>query len=252
MLTGTGIVVLLIAAVNLRKNQVCKGYDITINSKSEGSWFMDKNDIVNVLTSNRTMVLTNKSIASFDLDKIEVRLKKEVWIRDADLYFDNTGSLRVKVEERAPIARIFSSDGESFYLDSTGHKLPLSDKMSAKLPVFTGFPSNLNKWRTGSDKKLVHQIKELSLYLLNNSFWMAQVSQVDITPAREFEMVPTIGSHIIEFGDGTEYEKKFRRLFIFYKQVLAKTGMEKYERIKVQYDKEVIGVKNVKPSKDNN
>jgi cell division protein FtsQ len=72
---------------------------------------------------------------------------------------------------------------------------------------------------------------------------MAQISQIDITPVKEFEMIPTIGNHIIEFGDGSNYEAKFKRLFIFYKQVLAKTGMEKYERIKVQYNNEIIGVK---------
>jgi cell division protein FtsQ len=72
---------------------------------------------------------------------------------------------------------------------------------------------------------------------------MAQISQIDITPSKEFEMVPTVGNHLIEFGDGDDYEAKFKRLFVFYKQVLAKTGMEKYEIIKVQYDKQVIGVK---------
>jgi cell division protein FtsQ len=246
MLVGAGFVVLLVAAVNSRKNQVCNGYAILINGQSQGSWYIDKNDIVDVLTSNRTAGLKNKNIASFDLGKIETRLKNEVWIRDADLYFDNNGLLKVKVEEREPIARIFSSDGESFYLDSTGHKLPLSNKISAKLPVFTGFPANLVKWRTPSDKRMAKQIKEVSLFLLNNPFWMAQVSQIDILPSRDFEIVPTIGNHIIEFGDGSDYERKFNRLFIFYKQVLAKTGMEKYKRIKVQYDNEVIGVKKEK------
>jgi cell division protein FtsQ len=56
---------------------------------------------------------------------------------------------------------------------------------------------------------------------------MAQISQIDITPSKEFEMIPTVGNHIIEFGDGTDYDAKFKKLFIFYKQVLAKTGMDK-------------------------
>jgi cell division protein FtsQ len=47
----------------------------------------------------------------------------------------------------------------------------------------------------------------------------------------------------VEFGDGDNYEEKFHRLLVFYKQVLARSGMEKYKRIKVQYDKQVIGVK---------
>lgn len=243
MLAGAGMIVLLVAAMNSRKTQVCSGYDIVINDQPDGKWFIDKQDIANVLTRNGTENIKNKSIASFNLGTIESQLKNEVWIRNADLYFDNNGVLKVSIEERQPVARIFTANGDSFYLDSTGHKLPLSDKMTAKLPVFTGFPVNLSRWKTPSDKKLVRQIKELSLFLADHPFWMAQVSQIDITPVREFEIVPTIGNHIVEFGDGSDYENKFNRLFVFYKQVLAKTGMEKYSRIKVQYDNEVIGVK---------
>jgi cell division protein FtsQ len=78
---------------------------------------------------------------------------------------------------------------------------------------------------------------------------MAQISQVDITGKRTFEMIPTIGNHVIEFGDGSNCDQKFKRLFIFYKQVLSKTGMERYARINVKYDKQVIGVRNTYLSK---
>lgn len=242
-IAGAGVIVLLAAAMNSRNQQTCKGYDIDINGQREGNWFIDKNDVVNVLTNNKTISIKNKKIESFDLNKLELKLEKEVWVKDAELFFDNKGILKVKIEEREPIARIFNTQGQSFYIDSTGHYLPLSEKMSARLPVFTSFPADVKKIKTKADKKLIRNIKDLSLFLLKDPFWMAQVSQVDITPSREFEMVPTVGNHLIEFGDGEDYEKKFHRLFVFYKQVLAKTGMEKYQRIKVQYDKQVIGVK---------
>jgi cell division protein FtsQ len=242
-IAGAGVIVLLVAAVNSRKQQTCKGYDIDINGNSDADWFIDKNDVVNVLTGNRSITIKNKKIQSFDLNRLEARLEKEVWIKDAELFFDNNGILKVKIEEREPVSRIFSSLGESFYLDSSGLRLPLSDKMSAKLPVFTGFPGNGKKLRTASDKKLIKQIKELSLFLLKDTSWMYSISQIDITAAREFEIIPTEGNYIIEFGDGNEIEKKFKRLLLFNKQVLSKTGTDKYERVKVQYDKQVIGVK---------
>lgn len=243
LLVGTGLVVLLVAAVNARNHQVCNGYEIRISGDAEDQGFIDKNDIAIILTGNKTVAVKNKPIRSFDLNLIESRLKREPWIKDAQLFFDNNGILKVIVKEREPVARIFASSGESFYMDSTGQKLPLSGKISARLPVFTGFPSDMKKTKSASDRKLIRQIKELSIFLLKDPFWMAQISQVEITPSREFEMVPTIGNHLIEFGDGKDYESKFKRLFVFYKQVLSKTGMEKYERIKVQYDKQIVGVK---------
>ncbi len=119
------------------------------------------------------------------------------------------------MKEREPIVRIFSTTGESFYFDSTGQRLPLSNKMAAKLPVFTGFPGNGKNIKAASDKKLVKQIKELSIYLSKDTFWMGQISKIDITPAREFELVPVTGTYIIEFGDAKKKEEKFRRLADF-------------------------------------
>lgn len=243
LVAGAGVIVLLVAAVKVRKQQVCKGYDIDINGNSEANWFIDKSDIVNVITNNRNTAIRGKKIESFDLDRLEERLEKEVWIKDAELFFDNNAVLKVKIVEREPITRVFSSMGESFYLDSSSHRLPLSDKMSARLPVFTNYPGDAKKIRTASDKKLAKQIKELSLFLMKDTMWMGKISQVDITPTREFELIPSEGNYIIEFGDGTDIQNKFKRLHIFNNQVLAKTGVIKYERVKVQYDKQVIGVR---------
>ena len=241
-LLGAGAVVLMVAAVNARNHRLCEGYKIHIKGENKGRLFIGREDIIRVLTNNKTIIIKDKSQKSFDLHNIEARLRNEAWIKDAELFFDNNGMLQVSITEREPIARIFTVMGNSYYIDSTGRQLPLSDKMSARLPVFTGFPAEYKKLKK-EDKSLIKNIKEVSIYLLKEPFWMAQISQIDITPKREFEMVPTIGNHLIEFGDASDYEKKFNRLMIFYKQVSARMGMEKYERIKVQYDQQVIGVK---------
>ncbi len=56
---------------------MCKGYDIDINEEEKGQWFLDKNDIVNVLTQNKTIGIKNKKIESFNLNKLESRLEKK-------------------------------------------------------------------------------------------------------------------------------------------------------------------------------
>jgi cell division protein FtsQ len=89
----------------------------------------------------------------------------------------------------------------------------------------------------------MRDIIKISEYLVHDDFWMAQVSQIDIQPDRSFEMIPVVGNHIIQFGDGTDYEKKFKRLLLFYQQVLSKTGMDVYQKLNVRYARQVIGVK---------
>ena len=203
VVAGAGLIVLIIAAVNSRNHQVCKGYDIEIKNNAGQSFFIDKKDIEKVLTANKTIAFNNKPVSSIDLNIVEARIRKEPWIKDAQLYFDNSETLKVIVEQRQPVARLFSSSGGSFYIDSSGKRMPLSDKVSAKLPVFTGYPIDSKKDRTPAEIKLIREIKEMSLFLLNDPFWMAQISQIDITPSKEFEMIPTVGNHVIEFGDGS-------------------------------------------------
>jgi cell division protein FtsQ len=72
---------------------------------------------------------------------------------------------------------------------------------------------------------------------------MAQVAQIDITTDRQFEMIPVVGNHLVKLGNGENINQKFRRLMMFYKQVLSKTGFDKYKVINVQYKGQVVASK---------
>jgi len=236
---GAGVLVLLVAAIGYRNSKTCKGYRIDISGPS-GVLFIDKRQILDLLAAAGAGKLQNKPTATFDLRRMESVLERNVWIKDAQLFFDNNGILRVNVTEREPIARVFTMEGNSFYIDSSGVQLPLSDKLTTKLPVFTGYPAPKIRIH-GQDSLLTVQVRELSTFIRSDSFWMAQIAQLDITPDKHFELVPTVGNHLIGFGDGSDYQAKFHRLFVFYQQVLSRTGFDKYSRIDVAYAGQVVG-----------
>ncbi|HEY4063485.1 MAG TPA: hypothetical protein VGM30_16375 [Puia sp.] len=237
----TGVMVLLVAAIRYKNSNVCKGFRIDISGPS-GELFIDRKEITEILASAGAGKGQNKPIVSFDLRRLEATLEKNVWIRDAQLFFDNNGILRVNVIEREPIARIFTTDGNSFYMDSSCVQLPLTGKLPAMLPVFTGYPAPKVRLH-GQDSTLTTQIRTLSGFIRQDPFWMAQIAQVDITPGKTFELIPMIGKHVVGFGDGSDYEQKFHRLFLFYKEVLSRTGFDKYSRIDVAYAGQVIGTR---------
>ncbi len=238
-LAGAGMIALLVAAVSRKNNEVCKGYEIRIHGASE-QLFLEKSDIIEMLAANTS--IQGEPVADLDLRKMEERLEHHAWIKSAQLFVDNNSILRINVEEREPIARVFTLGGNSFYIDSACEQLPLTEKIAVRLPVFTGFPSErlrLNK----ADKQLMQQVRDISVFINKDLFWSAQVAQVDITPQRNFEMVPEIGNHIIEFGDGNNVEDKFNRLMVFYKQVMSKAGLNIYERVNVEFARQVVGKK---------
>lgn len=237
---GGGMLTLLLAAIDKKNKGECKDYIITIKG-AENNLFIDRNDVEQILKKETRSDLKGMSVSSFNLHQLEQLLEKNTWISKAELYFDNRDVLHVTVTEKEPVARIFTTGISTFYIDSAGKKMPLSDKLSARVPVFTGFPDK--KTLTAKDSMLLNDVRTTANYIINDPFWMAQVAQIDITPERTFEMVPVVGNHTVKLGNGENIDKKFHRLMVFYKQVLSKTGFDKYKIIDVQYEGQVVASK---------
>ena len=238
---GTGTTVLLVAAIKKKDAAKCKDIEIKISGieNADGPKFVDDDDILNIIQQFTGGNPKGKAIGSFDLKKIETQLEKSKWVKNAELFFDNNDILKVSLQEREPVARVFTTGNNSFYIDTALAMLPLSDKFSARLPVFTGFPSD-NIVLSAADSSLLNEVKIISLAIQKDSFRMAMIDQVDITPQRNFEMIPKIGNQLIVFGDATAVEDKFNKLELFYKEVMVKTGWNKYSVINVQYKNQVV------------
>jgi len=235
---GIGSIVLLVAAVHKKDIKSCKGIEINISGASN-NFFIDKTDVKKIITKYAGENAVGRPIENFNLVSMESALKKDVWIRNAELFFDNNEILQVSVEEREPIARVFTPGGNTFYIDSTNMMLPLSEKFSARVPVFTGFPSEV-RVLTKADSSLLNDIKNISILIQQDSFLMAMIDQVDITAQRNFEMIPKLGNQVIVFGDASDADKKFKKLELFYKKVMMKMGWNRYSIINLQYKNEVV------------
>ncbi len=241
MLVGSGMIVLLAAANRNRENRLCKQVVVNVKGDAE-KVFIEKSDIAQQLKDAAKGSLIKKPIIEINLAQLGKALEKHAWIQDAELYFDSRDVLHVSVWEREPVARVFTTNGQSYYLDSAGQRLPLLQKVAVRVPVVTNFTA-AKKWNR-SDSILLKNVTTIAQYLNNHSFWSAQIAQIDITPAQTFELIPVIGSHVIRIGTANNLAEKMDRLFIFYKQVAVKTGFDKYAVIDVQYNGQVIGSKN--------
>lgn len=235
---GAGVAVLLVAAIRKKEAEHCKGIVINIIGVNN-NFFVDKTDILNAITVISNGSPVGKTTGSLNLKMMETQLEKNTWVKSAELFLDNNAILQVSVREREPLARVFSVSGSSFYIDEDIAVLPLSEKFSARLPVFTNFPVG-DQQLTRADSNLLLDIKTISLAIQKDSFRMAMIDQVDITPQRNFEMIPKIGNQLIVFGDAAGAEDKFRKLQLFYKKVMVKAGWNNYSVINLQYKNEVV------------
>lgn len=231
--------VLLGAAASKKNTKLCKGIVVEIEGGND-QFFVDEKEIMQLLNANGS--LSERPIESINLLMLEKRLENDRWIRNAEMYIDNKQMVQVRVEENEPVARVFTRGGYQYYIDSSCNKLPLSDRLSARVPMITNFPSDRTRW-SRLDSNLMASLKEMALYINKVPFWKAQVAQLNVNDNREIEMFPTIGNHVVLLGKPEASEEKFNRLFSFYKQVWAKVGLEKYETIDVRFMGQVVAAK---------
>lgn len=103
--------------------------------KEENARFLNK-EIVNklLIQSNDSMFFQQKDMVA--LNKVEQQFINHPVIKNAELYTVPQGKLYIEIEERLPIVRIQADT--SFYLDEAVQKIPLSERFTAKVPLFYG------------------------------------------------------------------------------------------------------------------
>jgi cell division protein FtsQ len=237
---STATIVLLVAAARNKNGKRCR--DVVINIKGvDGTEYVSKKQILNTISGGRPDLMQGAPIKTFDLQQLEELLERNLWIRNAELFFDNNDVLHADITEREPVARVFRVNGESFYIDDMGEQLPITNDQVARVPVFTSFPTETTAAKK-KDSLLQEQVKEMGNFILKNDFWMAQVEQVNISNY-EFELVPKLGNHLIQFGNTEKMEQKFNRLLLFYKSIMNKTGWNYYSALDVRYNKQLVAVR---------
>ena len=239
-LLGTGTLSLLIAAMNIGSTRSCAGVRISYAPGGDGAYVMPS-EVLRWMGGTTPASYQGKPLGDIDLRSLEQKLEKQPWVSDADLYIDRNRVLHVYVTEREPVARIFTTEGLSFFVDSSLGVIPLNASHTPRMLVFTGIPVNGRSW-TGRDSLLVREVRDMARAISSDSLLSALVEQVDMDPVKGFVMVPKVGEHSIVAGDGRDLADKFRRLKLFYQQVMSRTGWSSYRELDLRFRGQVVAV----------
>lgn len=233
------LITLWVLASRNHANALCTGVKVDMDG-SDGISFISEKDIKAIITENGGA--KGRTISNIKLNKLETVLKNNPWVADAKLFFDNSDALNVSIVEREPVARVFTLSGSSFFVDSACNMLPVIASVVVKLPVFTSFTSDRRKL-SRPDSALLAQVKTVGQFVKLDTFWNSFIGQIDILPDKTFELTPIVGNTVIDIGNSDSLESKFDRLYSFYKQVWPKVGVNRYERINVAFDNQVVATR---------
>jgi cell division protein FtsQ len=235
LLLVAGMFVLLVSGVRKKEDKRCAALNIQIGI-TEKKGFVDANEVAAIVANELGKKPLGACIKEFDLRKTEKAMEENVWIKKAQLFFDNNYVLHVQVAQRIPVVRIIDNAGSSYYLDSTGFTLPLSLNDRADVPVFTSVPVKRSK-------ELQQAVLNIADAINQDSFWLAQAAQINWLPVNRFEIYPAFGRHVVQFGDASNAANKLTRLKLFYQTVSVKKGFDAYPILSVAFDRQVLAIK---------
>jgi len=202
--------------------------------------YLDEKDVLKLMRLN-TENLRGATLDKLNFREIENRIRQNPYVADAELFSDLKGNLMVTVSLRRPIARIIQSDGPDAYIGEDGTIMPVSDRFASRVILISGdFMPRLLKVHNIHELKEGEQLMEMLDVIREDAFWSAQIAQIDINQKGKAVLYPQVGDEMIEFGKPRDFETKFRKLKIFYKEILPSVGWNKYDRINVEYEGQVV------------
>jgi cell division protein FtsQ len=215
--------------------------DITVKMKNDHeNHFLDEDDIVGLMQLKKDN-LKGASLDRVNMKELEKKIRRDPFIKDAQLYSDLKGNLVVSAELRRPIARIVRNDGPDGYISEDGMIMPVSDQFTSRVILISG---SYVKQILGQNKLSATESGVQLMQLINtireDEFWNAQIAQLDIDSKMRITIYPQVGDERIEFGKPENVETKLKKLMIFYKEILPRMGWNKYDRVNLEYEGQIV------------
>ncbi|MBS9768464.1 MAG: hypothetical protein KGV44_13135 [Flavobacteriaceae bacterium] len=204
--------------------------------KSEKSFEGENNLFMTFPMIDSLLIQSGKKIegqlkSNINLFILEQKIKAHPLVKNADVSTTVDGVLNVVVEQRKPVARVVGA--HSYYIDESAEKMPLSTNHSARVFTVSG---NVKEENYKEIYKIVKKIEA-------DDFLKKQLVGIEKLDNGDYQLFPRIGNHTILLGDTKNLHNKMMNLKFFYKKMLKENLIDKYSKINLQYNNQVIGTK---------
>ena len=162
--------------------------------------------------------------------QMEDTLSRNPFVERVECYKTQNGHVCVSLSQRQPLLHVIAAGGEQYYVDVHGDILPHT-RLASNLLVATG-----NISRRYAQKYLAPIARQIQ----SDQLWYNQTEQLNVLPDGTLELVPRVGDHVVYLGTPRDIPQKLERLRKFYKYGLSHAGWNRYERISVEFDNQIV------------
>jgi cell division protein FtsQ len=234
-----GVVIVLVAANKHQQAVSFKNLQIDIDLHRQ-LFFVNHEEVKQVF-KDLFPDSANRKNANINIKLFEKQLEKNAFVEDAQIYSDMRGNIFAAIVQKQPLLRIINNNGVSYYLDVNGEKLPLSNNFTPRVIVATGYIETNNNPVVDSSR--LKQLFDIVKFIQNDKFLWALCEQIDVLQNGDMEIIPKTGKYRFIIGDTNELEAKFKRLKIFYTEVLKNDTVQYNNIINLKYHNQIICTK---------
>ena len=192
--------------------------------------FVNRSQLLDFLEFNNIQLdmLISDSYSNYKLEKL---VESHPAIKNVEVFSNQKGEIKIRVQQKKAIARVKSSTND-YFLDEYGLEMLKPDNCTQQLIVFTGDISN------NDHKEIFSLINTINL----SEFWSAQITQVHFEDD-DVILIPRVGNQKIKVGNLRNIYEKLDKLYHFYKVVIPTKGWEFYKEINLKYNNQIVCTK---------
>jgi len=210
------------------KATVCTAVNIDI-AEDQDNGFVTPAEVKRLLERNHKYPLAQpmQFVSTRDMEEV---LKKSPFVDEVQCYKTQNGHVNIHLTQRQPVLHIMTEQGEQYYVDAKGDILPHT-RLAGNLLVATGSISH---------EYARKRLAPIACQILADRFWQDQTEQLNILRDGTLELVPRVGDHVVYLGAPRDIPRKLDRLRKFYQYGLSHAGWDRYERINMEFDNQII------------
>jgi cell division protein FtsQ len=188
-------------------------------------------EMVNKLLIQNQEQLYNLPKDNLDLKEMEFLLESNDMIKSAQVYLTVNGEVRAKIEQKQPIARVYSNT--TFYIDEEGFWMPLSPQHSARVPLITGVV----------EKEDLEVVYSMALKVYKDSFLKMYVTEIHQNQDKEISLKMRLLDFEVLVGALENLDQKMKNLKAFYQKAKKDKMLDIYKSVNLQFDNQVVCTK---------
>ncbi|MDX1476074.1 MAG: hypothetical protein R3301_00155 [Saprospiraceae bacterium] len=232
------LAVLCLSAINWKQDGLLTGMRVDVIQFDGGDYFLTEEDVMSEVLA-MTGPLENKRLNEIDPAVVEEALHYNPFIRHADVCVSSDRELLVTVRQRKPILRVFDRNGNTYYLDREGTRIPVSPHFTARVIVANGRIAAAD-FEHASEHAQLKALHELVCLIDQDLFLKSLIEQIHVDNNDQILLVPKVGDVKIQFGAHDRMAVKLDNLKIFYTQILPVKGWDQYESINLDYRGQIV------------